>query len=132
MTTKNKVLVSIGLIVILILVFVWLRWGAKTWEVQITGVTGDGANIVYRIETVLAGTTDTLIFRNEDTGVMPPYFKYDSARLQSIARRVSDECPRTPVEIHGYGFRIPMLSMFPNALSIDAPERCLGAPSRGR
>jgi len=122
---------KLGLVVIAVLVlgFLYLRWGPKSWEVQITGATGDGRNVQYRIETVEAGTADTLIFRNEDAGFLPPYFKFDSARLQSIARRVSQECPQEAVDINGYGLRIPWLSMFPNAVSIDAPERCRKAPS---
>lgn len=109
--------------------FVYLLWGPKSWEVQITGATGDGREVQYRIESVEAGTSDTLIFRNDDAGFMPPYFKFDSARLQSIARRVSQECPQEAVDINGYGLRIAWLSMFPNAVSIDAPERCRMAPS---
>lgn len=116
-------------IVALGLGFVYLLWGPKSWEVQITGATGDGREVQYRIESVEAGTSDTLIFRNDDAGFMPPYFKFDSARLQSIARRVSQECPQEAVDINGYGLRIAWLSMFPNAVSIDAPERCRMAPS---
>ncbi len=116
-------------IVVLGLGFVYLLWGPKSWEVQITGATGDGREVQYRIESVEAGTSDTLIFRNDDAGFMPPYFKFDSARLQSIARRVSQECPQEAVDINGYGLRIAWLSMFPNAVSIDAPERCRMAPS---
>jgi hypothetical protein len=126
---KNNM--KLGLVIVLVIVvgFLYLRWGPKSWEVQITGATGDGRDVQYRIETVEAGTADTLIFRNEDAGFTPPYFKFDSARLQSIARRVGQACPEQAVHINGYGLRIPWLSMFPNAVSIDAPERCRKAPS---
>jgi hypothetical protein len=128
-TTTKRLTIALAVVIVLGVGFVWLRWGPDTWEVQITGVTGDGRDVQYRIETVHAGTTDTLIFVNQDTGFMPPYLKFDSARLQSIASRITRECPQEPVVVHGYGFRIPWLDMFPNAVAIDAPERCLGAPS---
>jgi hypothetical protein len=126
--SKNS-LIGVAVVAVLVLGLVWLRWGPDTWKVQITGVTGDGRDVQYRIETVHAGTTDTLIFVNEDAGFTPPYLKFDSARLQSIASRITRECPRQPVTVHGYGLRIPFMDMFPNAVAIDAPERCLGAPS---
>ena len=129
MTTKNKLITGLVIVAVVLLGFVYLRWGPKTWDVQITGVTGDGRDVQYRIETVHAGTTDTLIFKNSDAGFTPPYFKFDSARLQAIASRITRECPEQSVMIHGYGLRIAWLSMFPNAVSIDAPERCLKAPS---
>lgn len=129
MTTKSKVIAGIVIVAVLVFGLVYLRWGPRTWEVQITGVTGDGRDVQYRIETVHAGTADTLIFKNADAGFAPPYLKFDSARLQAIASRVTRECPREPVTVTGYGLRIPWLSMFPNAVAIDAPERCLHAPS---
>ena len=129
MTTKNKVVIGVVAVAVIALALIYMRWGPKAWEVQITGVTGDGQEVQYRIESVEAGTSDTLIFKNEDAGFAPPYFKFDSARLQSIANRITKECPQEPVIVHGYGLRIPWLSMFPNAVSIDAPERCRMAPS---
>ncbi|MCG5515359.1 MULTISPECIES: DUF1523 family protein [unclassified Ectothiorhodospira] len=127
---KKKILVVLIIIAIAIVSFTWFRWGPDSWEVQITGITGDGKDVQYRIETVYAGTSETLIFRNEDAGLLPPYFKFDSADLQSIARRVKETCPEEPVVVNGYGWRIAFLSMFPNATSIDAPERCIQAVSR--
>lgn len=126
---KQNLKLGLVILIVLVLGFGYLLWGPKTWEVQITGATGDGQHVQYRLETVKAGTSDTLIFRNEDAGFMPPYFKFDAARLQSIARRVSDKCPQEFVDVNGYGLRIPWLSMFPNATSIDAPERCRTAMS---
>jgi hypothetical protein len=93
-------------------------------------VTGDGRNIQYRIETVHTDTADTLIFRNEDAGFIPPYFKFNSADLQALASRITQDCPQEPVTVHGYGMRIAFLDMFPNVISIDAPARCIDAPSK--
>jgi len=129
MSAANMMKIGLGLVLVVILAFVWLRWGPDSWEVQITGTTGDGRDVQYRIETVYTGTADTLIFKNKDAGFAPPYFKFDSADLQSVASRVTRECPQEPITVNGYGLRIPFLDMFPNAVSIDAPERCLKAPS---
>lgn len=130
MKFKRNAGIAAATIAVLVLGFLWVRWGPSTWEVQITGVTGDGRNVQYRIETVHAGTADTLIFKNSDAGLTPPYFKFDAARLQSIASRITRECPQEPVKVHGYGLRIPLLSMFPNAVSIDAPKHCREAPTQ--
>ncbi len=127
---KQKALIFVSVLAAVAVIFLWLRFGPDSWEVQITGVTGDGHRIQYRIETVYAGTSKPLIFRNEDAGFLPPYFKFDSADLQSNASRVSRNCPDLPVKVHGYGFRLAWLSMFPNATSIDAPQECLVAPSK--
>ncbi|WP_328983959.1 DUF1523 family protein [Thiorhodovibrio winogradskyi] len=127
---QRKLTIGAVTVAVLILGFLWLRWGPSSWEVQITGVTGDGRNVQYRIESVRAGTADTLIFKNADAGFMPPYFKFDSATLQAIASRVTRECPQEVVTMNGYGFRIPWLDMFPNVISIEAPERCRKASTR--
>lgn len=74
---------------------------------QITGVTGDGRDVQYGIESVYSDSAETLIIRNEDAGFMPPYFNFDSADLQSVASRIARECPDVPVTVHGYSLRIP-------------------------
>ncbi|WP_040855918.1 DUF1523 family protein [Thiorhodovibrio frisius] len=129
---KRKLSIGAATVGVLIIGFLWLRWGPDSWQVQITGVTGDGRDVQYRIETVEAGTADTLIFKNADAGFTPPYFKFDSATLQAIASRVTRECPQEAVTVHGYGLRITWLDMFPNAVSIDAPKRCREAPTKNR
>jgi hypothetical protein len=60
------------------------------------------------------------VYRNEDTGWgWPPYFKFDTADLaaQAIDLVSTAEAPKWVVVRH-YGWRIPALSMFPNALSM--------------
>ena len=62
------------------------------------------------------------VYRNEDTGWgWPPYFKFDTADLAAKAADLKStaEAPDWVVVRH-YGWRIPVLSMFPNALSIRA------------
>lgn len=61
-----------------------------------------------------------MVYRNEDTGwIWPPYFKYDSSNLQAVATNLksSDAAPKWVMVTH-YGFRWPMLSIYPNAVRI--------------
>ena len=127
---KKKLTISLAVVLAIVIAVLWLFWGPDSWNVQITGVTGDGRNVQYRVETVHTNTSDTLIFRNEDAGFMPPYLKFNSADLQARASRITQGCPREPVTVNGYGMRISFLDMFPNVTSIDAPQRCLDAPSK--
>ncbi|NBB71185.1 MAG: DUF1523 family protein [Alphaproteobacteria bacterium] len=63
---------------------------------------------------------DPRVYRNEDTGWgWPPYFKFNSANLAAVAddARSAEDDPRWMVVRH-YGWRIQMISAFPNALSI--------------
>lgn len=126
---KKIFTIGVAVVLVIAIVLLWFRWGPDSWEVQITGVTGDGRNVQYRIETVYTDTADTLIFSNADAGFMPPFFKFDSANLQALASRITQECSGVSVTVHGYSLRIPFLDMFPNATSIDAPQRCIEAPS---
>jgi len=60
------------------------------------------------------------VYRNEDTDWgWPPYFKFDTANLAAAATDlVSTSDVPVWVVIRHYGWRIPVLSMFPNALSL--------------
>jgi Protein of unknown function (DUF1523) len=63
---------------------------------------------------------DDMVYRNEDTGWgFPFYFKFDSDDLMAQASdlRSTADNPRWVIVRH-YGWRIPWLSMYPNALSI--------------
>ena len=68
-----------------------------------------------------------MVYRNEDTGwIYPPYFKFDSSNLQAEAddAKSTRDDPRWYVITH-YGWRIPFLSIYPNAVSIkpvDGPD----------
>ncbi len=60
------------------------------------------------------------VYRNEDTGwIWPPFFKYDSANLNAQASnlRSTAEAPKW-VSITSYGWRMPWVSAYPNALRI--------------
>ena len=63
-------------------------------------------------------------FRNEDTGWgFPWYFKWDSATLHNQAQEAvsTAETPKWMV-IRYYGWRLPFISMFPNAVSMQPAE----------
>lgn len=62
------------------------------------------------------------VYRNEETGWgFPWYFKFDSGNLQTLAQRYTstEDVPRWVVIKH-YGWRIEFLSMFPNAVNLEA------------
>lgn len=59
------------------------------------------------------------MFRNQDTGWgWPPYFKFDSGDIAAQANNFATEGRDAVVLVTYYGFRIRMLSMFPNVLSM--------------
>jgi hypothetical protein len=61
-----------------------------------------------------------MVYRNEDTGwIWPPYFKYDSSNLQAEAGNLkSDAVSPKWVMVTHYGWRLPILSIYPNAVSV--------------
>ena len=72
-----------------------------------------------------------MVYRNEDTGwIWPPYFKYDSSNLQAEAGNLkSDTASPKWVMVTHYGWRLPILSIYPNAVSVreaaSADERVI-------
>jgi hypothetical protein len=68
-----------------------------------------------------------IVYRNEDTGwVWPPYFKYDSSNLQAEGTNLKSEkqAPRW-VSVTHYGWRFPLLSIYPNAVNmyeVESPD----------
>lgn len=89
---------------------------------QNTGTVENASGLrdVRFIETVRPNGK-VFVYRNEDTGwIWPPYFKYDSANLHAEATnlRSSRQDPQW-VSVTAYGWRLPWLSTYPNAISID-------------
>jgi hypothetical protein len=74
-----------------------------------------GTRDVYMIQTRLIGGDKVRVFRNEDSWL---YFKLNSANLQTQAAVFAREEKGTAVAIRHYGWRLPLLSMFPNATSV--------------
>ncbi|AUH32479.1 DUF1523 family protein [Paracoccus tegillarcae] len=79
-----------------------------------------GQRDIRFIETVRPNEK-VFVYRNEDTGwIWPPYFKYDSANLHAEATNLrSTSADPQWVSITAYGWRLPWLSVYPNAISID-------------
>ncbi len=73
-----------------------------------------GTRDVYMIQTQLIDGGGIRVFRNEDAWL---YLKFDSATLQARVTGLSREEAVEAVAIRHYGWRIPVLSMFPNAIA---------------
>ena len=81
----------------------------------------DGSVSIHDVRYVMAEDLDGRphMFRNEDTGWgWPPYFKFDSGDVATQANNYSLDHRESVVLIKYYGFRIRMLSAFPNILSM--------------
>jgi len=64
------------------------------------------------------------VFRNEDTGWgWPPYFKFHSADLTAKAQTIMQDSDKPWVRVRYYGWRITILSLFPNAVSIKVVDK---------
>ena len=81
----------------------------------------DGPTVdVYYIYTALPNDK-VRVFRNEDTRwSWPFYFKFDSADVQAKAKTLEFE--KKTARLTSYGWRINMLSWFPNVIKIDVVE----------
>lgn len=74
---------------------------------------------VYFINTEDPDSRRVVVYRNEDTGwSFPWYFKFDSADVQAKAQGYSRDSKQLAV-IRYYGWRIQILSMFPNITEIE-------------
>ena len=59
------------------------------------------------------------VYRNEDTGwSWPPYLKFESGNLQSQAQSFAKSQEERWAIVHHYGWRIPLISLYPNAYKI--------------
>jgi hypothetical protein len=65
-----------------------------------------------------------LVLRNEDTGWgWPPYFKFNSADITAQAQAFAKADPPPWVLVKFYGWRIRMLSLFPNVIGLKVVDR---------
>lgn len=66
------------------------------------------------------------VYRNQDTGWgWPPYFKFSSADLAAEADLAASASEGDLFVVTSYGWRIPILSLFPNAVGV-APAPASG------
>lgn len=75
---------------------------------------------VYFIHTSNPERTEVHVYRNEDTGFgFPWYFKFDAAEVQGRAQLLGQDRAQLALVTY-YGWRIPMLKLFPNAVDVKA------------
>lgn len=75
---------------------------------------------VFFIYTSDLKNNDVRVFRNEDTGFgFPWYLKFDAAEVQGRAQMLSRD-PSQLALVTFYGWRLPMLGTFPNAVNVEA------------
>ena len=89
---------------------------AQIVGVEVKRVDGDtGTRDVYMIQAQVPETDAVRVYRNEDALL---YLKLNSADLQARATAFSRGEELRTVAIRHYGWRIPFLSVFPNAISV--------------
>jgi hypothetical protein len=122
-----------GLAVLALYVTFWAWTLPSHVKVHITGTeiarkdveSKDGKSHTEDVRYVMAEGLEgsVYMFRNQDTGWgWPPYFKFDSGNIAAQAQSLSVNEDDPVVLVRYYGFRIPMLSTFPNILSMDETE----------
>jgi hypothetical protein len=97
------------------------------YSIEDTGTGVETSNTIRDIRFIDAVYPDgesVMVYRNEDTGwFWPPYFKWDSSTLQAEAQNLkSDKANPQWVAITHYGWRMPIFSIFPNAVKITPVE----------
>lgn len=145
MKTLKYIKIGIPLLLVIVLVLFLHKNLPRTAVVQITGtdvkridqskVKPKAVDETDQSETIVK-TTDVryinaiskkgspMVFRNQDTGWgWPPYFKFNSADLTAKAQAFSLSTEEVFVLVKYYGWRIRILSMFPNAVSLKEVDR---------
>lgn len=101
------------------------NWMFYSIEDTGTGVeTTTAVRDIRYIDAVFPDGQSVMVYRNEDTGwFWPPYFKWDSSTLQAEATNLkSDKANPQWVAVTHYGWRMPIFSIFPNAVKITPVE----------
>ena len=98
----------------------WLFYSSGDSGANTTTTTDTIRDIRY-IDAVFPDGESVIVYRNEDTGwIWPPYFKYDSSTLQAEATNLkSDKAAPEWVSVTHYGWRLPIFSIFPNAVAVN-------------
>ncbi|MES2919844.1 MAG: DUF1523 family protein [Pseudomonadota bacterium] len=78
---------------------------------------------MYYVYAVTPDRNEVLVFRNEDTGFgFPWYLKMDAAEVQGRAQLLTRKDDQLALVTY-YGWRIPVLKLFPNAVDVEAWDR---------
>ncbi len=91
------------------------------------GDAGSDPNVINRDVFFISTTRENgkaMVYRNEDTGWgWPPYFKFDTTTLQAEAANLKSatDAPQWVVIRH-YGWRMELITIFPNVVSIRAVD----------
>ncbi len=136
--SKSVLVRAIVLLLVLLPVAAFLHFNLPGYDVvRVTStdirrvdVDGDAANNerpgatrdVYVVFAEDPDSGDARVYYNEDTGWgFPFYFKFDSANVHQRAGALAREPDNRALVTH-YGWRVPMLSWFPNAVAVERVE----------
>ncbi len=98
-------------------------WNGIFYANRMRNAQGDLIGTDVRLINTVTPSGRTRVFRNEDTGFWPPYFKFDSADLQTQAQDfVSSEANPRWIAVRYYGWRNRLLTIYPNATSMRPVE----------
>ncbi len=76
---------------------------------------------VFFINTTVPGTDQVRVFRNEDTNFgWPFYLKFNDSDINAKAAKLAVD--KAYAKVTYYGYRIQILSMWPNVVSIERAE----------
>jgi hypothetical protein len=100
------------------------NWMFYSIEDTGTGVETTASIRDIRFIDAVYANGEVMVYRNEDTGwFWPPYFKWDSSTLQAEATNLkTDKANPQWVAVTHYGWRMPIFSIFPNAVKITPVE----------
>jgi hypothetical protein len=100
------------------------NWMFYSIEDTGTGAETSTSRDIRFIDAVYPDGSSVMVYRNEDTGwFWPPYFKWDSSTLQAQATNLrSTAADPQWVAVTHYGWRISLVSAFPNAVAITPVE----------
>lgn len=104
-------------------------WTSIFWASADAGQSKDVSTRDVRFVNAQLPNGDPYVFRNEDTEwSWPPYLKFDSGNLTAQAQALAKRTDTTWVAVTHYGWRIKIISIFPNAIKIrevDGPDALL-------
>ncbi|HEY4252672.1 MAG TPA: DUF1523 family protein [Roseomonas sp.] len=95
--------------------------GSEVRRIDLDGQPGGETRDVFFIYGETLGTQRPRVYRNDDTGWrFPFYFKFNAADLQAVAAAIATD--RGMAVVTRYGWRIQLLSRFPNAVALRRTE----------